>query len=194
MRRCLPGLAAACLPQLALAHSPMRGIGEFYAGMLHPVLVPPHALALFLFALLVGQGGVRAMRFAYPPFLMALAVGLVLAGFNVSLGLPIEPVLMVAAFICGLLVALQVPLAMWLYMLLAAAMGLIIGSDSGVTDYTRQETFAALLGTWLGATISLVLIAGVVELLTRPWLRVAVRVLGSWGTASAVLVLAMGLR
>ena len=177
MRRCLTGLAAACLPQLAMAHSPMRGIGEFYAGMLHPVLVPPHALALFLFALLVGQGGVRAMRFAYPPFLLALATGL-----------------MVAAFICGLLVALQASLAMWLYAVLAAAMGLIIGSDSGVTDYTRQETFAALLGTWLGATISLVLVAGVVELLARPWLRVAVRVLGSWGTASAVLVLAMALR
>jgi urease accessory protein len=194
LRRSALGLVAWCLPQLALAHSPIAGIAKFYGGLLHPLLVPPHALALMVFALLVGQRGVRAMRFAYPPFLAALLVGLVLAGLDASPDLAGESVLLTATFVCGLLVALQLPLPFCLYAMLAAALGLLIGVDSGVTDYTRQETFAALLGTWLGAAIALVVVAGVVELLVQPWQRVAVRVLGSWATASAVLVLAMALR
>lgn len=194
LRHSALALIALCAPQLALAHSPIAGIAKFYGGLLHPLLVPSHALALLLFALLVGQGGVRAMRFAYPPFLALLAVGLVLAGLGASPDLAREPLLLIATLVCGLLVALQVSLPFWLYAMLGAVLGLMIGIDSGVTDYTRQETFAALLGTWLGAVIALVVVAGVVELLVRPWQRVAVRVLGSWGTASAVLVLAMALR
>lgn len=194
LRRSALGLAAFCVPHLAWAHSPIAGIAKFYGGLLHPLLVPSHALALLVFALLVGQGGVRAMRFAYPSFLALLAVGLVLAGMDVSTGLPAESVLLTVTFVCGLLVALQLSLPVMLHAIVGAGLGLLIGSDSGVTDYTRQETFAALLGTWLGAAIALVLIAGVVELLVQPWQRVAVRVLGSWGAASAVLVLAMALR
>jgi hydrogenase/urease accessory protein HupE len=194
LRRSALCLIAFCLPQLAFAHSPIEGVAKFYGGLLHPVLVPSHALALLVFALLVGQGGVRAMRFAYPAFLAVLAVGLVLAGMEVPAGLTVESVLLTVTFVCGLLVALQVLLPIILYAILGAGLGLLIGIDSGVTDYTRQETFAALLGTWLGAAIALVAVAGVVELLVHPWQRVAVRVLGSWGTASAVLVLALALR
>jgi len=188
------GLIALCLPQLALAHSPIAGIAKFYGGLLHPLLVPSHALALLVFALLVGQRGVRAMRFSYPSCLAVLAVGLVLAGVEVPAGLSAESALLTITFLCGLLVALQVPVPFVLYTILGAALGLLIGIDSGVTDSTRQETFAALLGTWLGAAIALVAVAGVVELLVQPWQRVAVRVLGSWGTASALLVLALALR
>jgi hydrogenase/urease accessory protein HupE len=194
LRRCALGLIACCLPALALAHSPIAGVAKFYGGLLHPVLVPSHALALLVFALLVGQGGVRAMRFAYPCFLALLALGLVFAGADVSPVLSGESVLLSAAFVCGLLVALQVSLPVALYAVLGAALGLLIGLDSGVADYTRRETFTALLGTWLGAAIALVAIAGAVELLVQPWQRVAVRVLGSWGTASTALVLAMAWR
>jgi urease accessory protein len=144
--------------------------------------------------LLVGQGGVRAMRFSYPSFLAVLAVGLVLAGVEVPAGLSAESALLIITFLSGLLVALQVPVPFVLYTILGAALGLLIGIDSGVIDSTRQETFAALLGTWLGAAIALVVVAGVVDLLVLPWQRVAVRVLGSWGTASALLVLALALR
>jgi len=134
------------------------------------------------------------MRFAYPSFLTVLAVGLVLAGVDVSAGLSGELMLLAVTFVCGVLVALQVRLPFVLYAMLGAVLGVLIGLDSGVTDYTRQETFAALLGTWLGAAIALVGVAGVVELLVQPWPRVAVRVLGSWVTASALLVLALALR
>ena len=53
-------------PGLAVAHSPMQGIGNFYGGILHPILVPSHLLALLSLGLLIGQSGVSAMRLAYP--------------------------------------------------------------------------------------------------------------------------------
>lgn len=183
-------------PALAMAHSPIEGIGHFYGGLLHPLLVLPHALALLLFAVLVGQCGVRAMRYAYPPTLAALAIGLTLAGFSVPLGLDSETTLLVFAAGCGLLIALQWHPPLFVYTLLGTGLGVVMGADSGVEGeaLSRQQTFAALLGCWLGAVIGLIVAAGVVELLGRPWQRVAVRVLGSWGAASAALVLALALR
>lgn len=189
-------LALAAVSSPALAHSPIEGIGKFYGGLLHPLLVPSHALALLVFALLVGQNGVRAMRLAYPPFLGCLAVGLVAAGFSLVPGIDSQSVLLGTGAACGLLVALHRAPPRWLLPALGTLLGLVIGLDSGVDGegYSRQEAFAALLGCWIGAAIGLIVIAGVTEMLRRPWQRVAVRVLGSWGTASAVLVLALALR
>nr|WP_241263229.1 HupE/UreJ family protein [Parahaliea mediterranea] len=187
-----PALAGVSAP--VFAHSPIEGIGQFYGGLLHPLLVLPHALCLLAFALLVGQRGVRAMQVGYPPFLATLAIGLVLAGFSIPLGIASEPVLLTLTAACGVLVALQWSPPLFAFTLLGAVIGLVVGADSGVEGLSRQQTFAALLGCWLGAVVALIVIAGLVELFTRPWQRVVVRVLGSWGSASAILVLALALR
>ncbi|MBA6412510.1 HupE/UreJ family protein [Parahaliea sp. F7430] len=184
-------LVGLSLPQIAWSHSPIAGIGQFYGGLLHPLMVPAHALALTVFALLIGQSGIRAMRLGYPPFMLCLAVGLVLAGFDISLGLNSEQGLLVIALLCAALVALQWRPPLSLFAVLGTGLGVLIGADSGVQGLSRQETFAALLGCWLGATIALIVVAGVVELLQRPWQRIGVRVIGSWGVASSVLVLAL---
>ncbi|TXS95546.1 hypothetical protein FV139_06595 [Parahaliea maris] len=194
MKRWLLALGSL-LPQLAFAHSPIEGIGHFYGGLLHPVMVLPHALALLTFALLVGQCGVSAMRRAYPPFLLTLALGLTLAGLEVSTGLPLEQLLLLSGLLCGLLVALQWKLPLLVFTVLGALLGLVIGLDSGVdVGLSRQQTFAALLGCWVGAAIALIVIAGLVELLRRPWQRIGIRIVGSWSCASTLLVLALALR
>ena len=103
MIRWLPALLLALVPQLVLAHSPMAGIGKFYGGMLHPLMVLSHALALMMFAMLVGQRGVRAMQFAYPAFIAALVTGLVLAGFAVAPWLNRESILLVMTLCLSLI-------------------------------------------------------------------------------------------
>jgi hydrogenase/urease accessory protein HupE len=172
----------------------MAGIGEFYGGMLHPVLVLPHVLALTVFGLMLGQRGIRAMRFAYPAYMLAMAVGLFLAGFEVQPALPFEEILLILALFCGLAVAAQRPPPAGALAVCAGVLALLVGMDSGVTDMDRRETFAALLGCWLGAVLLLVLVAGVAEMSQQAWQRVAMRVLGSWTAASAALVLALALR
>jgi hydrogenase/urease accessory protein HupE len=177
-----------------MAHSPMAGIGEFYGGMLHPLLVLSHALALLVFALMLGQRGTRAMRFAYPPYILALAVGLTLAGFEVQPALPFQEILLLMAMLCGLGVAAQRSPPEVVLAAIAAVTGLLVGMDSGVTGLDRRETFAALLGCWLGATLLLVLLAGVAEMAQQAWQHIALRIIGSWTTACAVLVLALEFR
>ncbi len=172
----------------------MPGIGAFYGGMLHPLLVLPHLLALTVFGLMLGQGGIRAMRFAYPPYLLALAIGLFVAGFEVQPALPYEETLLVLATLCGLVVAARrTPPAIALAVF-AAVLALLVGMDSGVADMDRRKTFGALLGCWLGAVLLLIVVAGVAEMAQRAWQQVAVRVVGSWTAASALLVLALALR
>ena len=172
----------------------MPGIGEFYGGMLHPLLVLPHMLALTVFGLMLGQRGIRAMQYAYPPYLLLLAVGLFFAGFEAQPALPYEEILLSLAMLCGLAVAAQRPPPPVMLAVLASAVALLIGMDSGVTGLERRETFAALLGCWLGAAVLLMMIAGLAEMARQNWQRIALRVIGSWIVASAVLVLALALR
>ena len=172
----------------------MAGIGAFYGGILHPVLVLPHVLALLVLGLMLGQSGIRAMRFAYPPYLLALAVGLFLAGFEVQPALPFETILLLLSLLCGLVVAAQRPPPVIVLAVYAGVLALLIGMDSGVTDLDRRETFGALLGCWLGASLLVMLVAGVAEMAQQAWQKIALRVLGSWTAASAVLVLALAFR
>ena len=172
----------------------MPGIGAFYGGILHPILVLPHLLAVMVFALLVGQRGLRAMQFAYPPYMLALAVGLTLAGFELQPALPTEAILLVFAVACGVLVAAQWPPSAPVCAVVGGLLALLVGLDSGVVDLPRRETFGALLGCWLGAVLLLIVVAGVAEMVRRPWQRVGLRVVGSWITASSVLVLALSFR
>ncbi len=172
----------------------MAGIGEFYGGMLHPLLVLPHVLALTVFGLVLGQSGIRAMQFAYPPYMLALAVGLFLAGFEASPAPPFEEILLLLAMLCGIVVAAQRTPSASVLAVFAGLLALLIGMDSGVSDMDRRETFAALLGCWLGAVLLLILVAGVAEMAHQAWQHVALRVVGSWTAASAVLVLALALR
>jgi len=192
----LPGraLAAAtllCLPAIAQAHSPMQGIGEFYGGILHPLLVPAHVLAMVLLGLLAGQGGMAAIRRCHLGFLPALVLGLILAGTGVSLEDSLEPMLLLVSALTGLLVVLQWRPPLPVFYAVGAAVGLLLGLDSAPEGLAPAAAAASLLGTALGAFACLLLLADLSERARRDWQRMALRVVGSWGTASASLVFAL---
>ena len=194
MRRTLFLCLLLVAPGTVFAHSPMPGIGYFYGGILHPLLVPSHLLVLVALGLFVGQRGLTAMRFAYPCFLAALTAGLILAGFFPEMPPSVETVLLSFAACCGLAVALKLPTHPVLVALVALMTAFFIGADSGVADLDRRETFGALLGAGAGACILLIFCGALAELPRREWQKVLVRVLGSWCAASAALVLALALR
>jgi ABC-type nickel/cobalt efflux system permease component RcnA/hydrogenase/urease accessory protein HupE len=68
---------AACgvlLPATAYAHLVNTNVGEFYAGMMHPVTSSEHLLPILALALIAGQYGKHAARatlFAFPAALLA---------------------------------------------------------------------------------------------------------------------------
>ena len=192
LARGLGASALLCLPAITFAHSPMAGIGEFYGGILHPLLVPAHALALVLLALLAGQGGLSAIRRCHLGFLPALVLGLVLAGVGISTASNLEPALLLISALAGLLVVLQWRPPLAVFSAAGAGVGLLLGLDSAPENLAPGPAAASLLGTGLGAFVCLLLLADLSERAQRDWQRVALRVLGSWGTASATLVFALG--
>src|SRR5262245_54255683 len=68
-------LALSLVTQPASAHLPIGNVGGFYGGLLHPILVVPHAMALVGLGLLIGRG--RDPMLAGAIFVLALAGGLV---------------------------------------------------------------------------------------------------------------------
>jgi hydrogenase/urease accessory protein HupE len=183
-------LALLLLPEAAWAHGVVAGSEGFYAGMLHPLAVPAHVLMLLGLGLLVGQS-------AWPPdgpliaFAVALLAGLFVAGTHLAPPLP-APALLTVAALAGLLVAVSIspPPAVGIVLATGAAIGL----DSAPDTALGRGWAAVLAGTWLGAGLLLILVAGAAREPRQTWHRIGVRVLGSWTAASALLVLALAVR
>jgi hydrogenase/urease accessory protein HupE len=186
------GLAALLLglPTSGAAHSPIAGIGDFYNGILHPLLVPAHLLALLAAGLLIGQQAQSTLQPAAMAYLGATVIGLLCAGLG--LALDVEGALLVGAAICGLLVAWSPSLPAWVGIALGAAIGYAIGIDSGQLLPDVQARIAALLGSGIGIYLLFLYAMAIADRLRqRHWQKIAVRVVGSWIAASALLVLSL---
>jgi hydrogenase/urease accessory protein HupE len=183
-------LSLIALTQPALAHSPIKGIGTFYNGVLHPVLVPVHVLLIVGLGLLLGQHAPRLSRFGWFAFIAAFWIGLALG--QASSRMP-ETALLILALIAGLLVVLEWSFGVVGMVALAIAAGLCIGLDSLSDAAQTGERWLAMAGMAVGGLLVVSYVGGVAAALVQPWQRIGIRVAGSWTVASAALVLALAL-
>jgi hydrogenase/urease accessory protein HupE len=181
-------LVVAAFP--AAAHPPPLGIGGFAGGLLHPLFVPAHMLAVLALGLLIGQQSWT--RTAALSFIAGLAAGLLTMTLGVVPALMTEVVL-ACALIAGLLVALVRPVPEFSGCAFAALAGYCIALDSPPEAISLTEANLMLLGTGIGGALLLIVVAAVASRLMFGWARVAARILGSWIAASAILVLALRL-
>jgi hypothetical protein len=173
----------------AFAHSPIMGIGGVLGGMLHALLIPEHGLSLLALGLALGQQEQSVRRAGILIFVVALTCGLVAAAFSLGETLAAD-VLLTATGILGLLVVtMWIPI--YLVWALAAIAGLTIALDSRPEVASNEEAVRMLLGSGLGAAASLAIVAEVSFLLRSNAQRIAARVVGSWITAIAILVLSL---
>jgi len=172
------------------AHSPIEGIDGFYGGLLHPILVPAHALGLLALGLFIGQQDSRHRRGAAAMFAVALVVGL--AAIVLAVGqTPAGEVLLADAAALGALVAIARPPPRPVGWLAAAVTGATIGLDSPPQVISMALGTITLIGTGLGACITLAIVVEVTSYLRRDWQQLGMRILGSWIAASAMLALAV---
>lgn len=192
MMRLLLALLLACMPGLVLAHAPIEGMDSFYNGVLHPVLVPAHLLAIVSAGLLIGQQGVKRMQPPLIVFLLVLIAALTVTGQS-DLALPEsngEILLLSMAVLCGVLVAIGMRLSLLPLVAIATVMALLVGFDSSQPELQGRAKLAILTGTGVGAFLLILYAAAAAEFANRAWQKIGIRILGSWATASAFIVLA----
>jgi hydrogenase/urease accessory protein HupE len=187
----LAWMSAIVLAGDACAHNPVKGIGTFYNGMLHPYLVPAHLLALLALGLMLGQYAPVSSKYALPAFVTALLCSVASIAF-----LPVSSMdilLLVVALVSGMLVAIAIAPGPVFPIVLAVMAGVVLGLSSPPDGVPSGQTWLALLGTALGASLMVIYAGGISAWLSRfqTWPRIAVRVLGSWIAASAFLVLVL---
>jgi urease accessory protein len=181
-------LVALTAADVAVAHAPMgEGVS---GGLLHPYLVPAHAMSLVALGLFIGRQqdhGIPLLAFA-----AALIAGLVALTFAIG-EMPAAELLLGNTTLVGVLLAAAWTPPKPLVWIIAAVTGATIALDSPPETISVQEADLMLLGTGLGALSALGAVVGGAGYLTRPWQRLGVRIVGSWIAASAILVLALTL-
>ena len=189
------GLVALCLwPTAVAAHTPIEGAGDFTGGLLHPVVVLPHLLTIIGLGLLLAQQPLAALRRVLPLFTAGLALALAASPLEPVAPAVLEAALLAVALLLGLAVALARALPAPVIAALAVCAALAIGLDSapGLDSLWRN----ILTLTAIGVSVSVLLfnVVAVAGYARRPWQRLALRVVGSWLAASALMVGALALR
>jgi HupE / UreJ protein len=183
----LPVLMLTTVP--ALAHSPIMGIGGVAGGILHALLIPEHGMSLLALGLGLGQLEKPERWTGILIFVAVLIGGLVAAAFAVGEAIAADVLLATTGILGLLVVTLWTPA--YLAWALAAVVGLTIGLDSRPEVASNDEVIRMLLGSGVGAAISLVVVAELSFLLRSDAQRIVARVVGSWITAIAILVLSL---
>lgn len=177
--------AAVAAP--AHAHLVETGFGDFYDGVAHFAVTPSDLLVVVALALLAGQRGTGAARYALFALPLAWMAGILVGAYWPSTA--VSPLLTTLSFaLAGALVALNMKLRDAWVAVFAAAAGLPHGLVDGATMTPGSVSVLALSGV-IGAVVFLtaVLSAQVVAL-PAGWPRIVVRVAGSWIVATGLLM------
>lgn len=175
------------------AHSMVKGVGDFYAGLLHVLTALEHVLPFIALSLLAGQRGLKAQAEAvlsvFPVALMAGAAAALwlapppgLAFFNIA-----------SAILLGALVAAAWPLPRAVFYGLVVVFGVSHGFANGEAITPTTKAYLFILGVGLSGLVVLAYGTLMVDFLLKRkagWIHIAVRVAGSWIAAIGVLVLA----
>ncbi len=184
-------LCTLALPAVAAAH-PIKGVGDFYAGMLHPLTALDFILSWIALALFAGQQGRRASLLTLAIFPLALLAGACLA-LLIQPPAWIAEVDLVAIPVLGLGVASALTCPVALTITLAAAVGLLHGLANGSEITASISAWRFIPGLAAAAILVLTYGIGVVRSLEKPWTRIAIRVVGSWIAAAGIMVCAFKL-
>ncbi|MGI9276265.1 MAG: HupE/UreJ family protein [Endozoicomonas sp.] len=177
-------------PQAVLAHGQIEGLNDFYNGLLHPLWIPVHILVLLALGLFLGQQGPRRIQVALIATPTAIVAGL--TGTLLIPAINIDVYLLIITIVLGLLIVIKPATARLWCTVLAALAGLLVGLDSSQESLTGLSWLVSALGNLLGACLLILYSMGLADYCQGSlWKKTGVRVIGSWVTASAFLVLAL---
>lgn len=192
--RALPiaALGLMLFPRPVWAHLVTTGLGPVFDGIGHLFLTVEDllpVLALTLFAGLRGRDAGRRVLFALPA--AWLAAGTLGLWLRVA---PPQAVSILSFLVCGGVLAANAPLPTPWVTRLAVLVGLVHGLISGAAMAEARLGLPGLVGVAVSLFVVAALLSALVVSLSRPWMRIAVRVAGSWVVATGLLLLGWSVR
>jgi urease accessory protein len=184
-------VALLCHPSRATAHLVTTGMGPVYDGIGHLLLTLEDLVPVLALAFYAGlRGATSGRRTMFPlPFAWFLG-GLAGAGMNMTTAFPLSAL---SFLIFGGLVAADLSLPPAAVTSLAIVLGLVHGFLNGVA--LREGAGAlGLIGIMAMLFVLVTLASALVVSLKRPWIRIAVRVAGSWIAAIGLLMFGWAMR
>ncbi len=189
-----PAVWLFAFPAPAHAHTTIKGMGEFVGGLVHPLVTPSHVLILLALGLMLGQHAPLKLKMPLLVFAPLSAVAMILSTTASGLVVP-QPLLAGVALGAAGLVALGKAVPRVLTAVLLAAAAVAMGIDSAAERGPVAAVIKTLLGTWLCLVVVVFDLAFYVSRCTNtPWMKIGIRVIGSWIIAISLLVLAFSLR
>jgi hydrogenase/urease accessory protein HupE len=191
-----PGVAFAAglvLPAPLSAHLVTTGLGPFYDGIFHLLLSPEDLVPVLAVALLAGVSGPAVGR----RMLFALSAAWLGGGLlGLQFGGPLIPAgaLSLSFLLLGALIAGGRNLSRTAATPVAVAVGLLHGWLNGVGIAESRREWPSLVGMVSTEFVVAAILAAIALAFTSGWMRIAVRVAGSWIAATGVLMLGWSLR
>jgi urease accessory protein len=186
-------LGSMVLPSLAEAHLVTTGLGPLYDGISHVFLSPDDLLPILAMSLLAGLNGPAAGRRTLFGLTGAWLAG-GLAGFFFGRALLPGTVTCASFLVLGGLTAADRRLSPTTVLGLAVAVGLLHGWMNGTGIAEAQREVFGLAGISSVIFVLAALVSALVISLKKGWMRIAVRVAGSWVAAVGLLMLGWALR
>lgn len=176
------------IPQLSWAHLVSTRFGEFYSGMLHPLITLNHLLPWLALALLAGLQPVTSTRRNLLVFPLAVAVGTILGCQLPPIAL-VDQLNLIAFFVFGLLVTLALQLQQKWFVGLAILFGVLEGYGNGTLDLVGTGFWLYVAGVTAAAYIVVTLASALAYWINQyqQWGSIAVRAVGSWIMAAGLL-------
>lgn len=184
-------MAVSAIPLPADAHLVTTGMGPVYDGIGHFLFTPEDLVVVLTLSLHAGLRGAavgRKVMFLLPVAWFAGGVAGSVAGWVPT---PLAPAL--SFMVLGGLVAADLSAPSRVVSALALIMGLVHGFFDGASLKDGAGTLG-LMGITGMLFVLVVLGSAFVVSLEQPWMRIAVRVVGSWIAASGLLMLGWSLR
>ncbi|MBM7036747.1 HupE/UreJ family protein [Vibrio ulleungensis] len=187
MRLKIMAVLALLAPVPAFAHSPIEGVGSFYNGLLHPVLVPSHLLLLIAVGIFLSQQLSEKRLVSFGMFSAMTLIGLALTHFYAP---SLANYLLAFSLITGGLVAANLVLPLWIANLLLGSTGLMLGLDSSQDTLFDLDKWLILIGNAISMNFIVLNVMLVASRVRLHWQKIGLRIIGSWVTTIALLMLA----
>ncbi|MEK7949137.1 HupE/UreJ family protein [Luteolibacter soli] len=174
-----------------LAHSMIKGLGEFQNGFIHPFMTPVHVLALVTFGLWLSRLKPFEPAKEVGTFAASSALGLIAVLVFPRFTLPLLPLLLATMAVAGVISSgWREPRGIRLAGLAVA--GALLGIESAPDFWlARADACKSAAGSWAALQVGLLCVSYYTSLLPdRKWASYGVRIIASWVIAIAVMVIA----